>query len=330
MQLRLDITRQEGLRNDLLLRLDLAEIDAAFLSIAHRDQLMALPGIPRHRPATAEEAAAFLEAKTPIEDHLARLGLVDASGSAARRAIAVSNRNVGSNIGQIAWQRTERPRVFRIAGDPADWPAYSCLTSRVDGSIAIEELRIDAATDAVSTLDGRDLGAELDWATAGPRILRAGRVARIEDIAHEFYDIRHVFAFDPRSEEGEAIRAALYDGFPRSFRTNVERAWRQGVPRSRYFHHAVGLSREALVILQREGTIEEIGAALRDAGADDGLILDNGGSVACWVWWANDHRGGLVSPTVDYRPPASSVIAFLLKGPLRPIVPGGSVSYTTL
>ena len=47
------------------------------------------------------------------------------------------------------------------------------------------------------------------------------------------------------------------------------------------------------------------------------MILDNGGSVACWVWWANLYAGGIVSPTVDYRPPGTSAIAFVLKGPVE-------------
>jgi hypothetical protein len=90
----------------------------------------------------------------------------------------------------------------------------------------------------------------------------------------------------------------------------------------------IGCAPAAVTIVQREGTIEEVAHALVQAGAEDGLVLDNGGSVACWVWWANDYKGGLVSPTVDYRPPASSILAFRLTA--RPDVPGGSVSYTVL
>ena len=101
------------------------------------------------------------------------------------------------------------------------------------------------------------------------------------------------------------------------------------MPRARYFHNAVGMSDDAVVVVQREGTIEEVGAALCEAGATDGVILDNGGSIACWVWWANLYAGGMVSPTVDYRPPGTSAIAFILKGPVRLELPGGSVSYST-
>ena len=60
------------------------------------------------------------------------------------------------------------------------------------------------------------------------------------------------------------------------------------------------------------------------------MILDNGGSVVCWVWWANAYRGGIISPTVDYRPPGTSAIVFELKGPVNVEMPGGSVSYSTV
>ena len=52
------------------------------------------------------------------------------------------------------------------------------------------------------------------------------------------------------------------------------------------------------------------------------MILDNGGSVVCWVWWANAYRGGIISPTVDYRPPGTSAIVFELKGPVNVEMPG--------
>jgi hypothetical protein len=158
-------------------------------------------------------------------------------------------------------------------------------------------------------------------------VLRRGVLARIDAILDQFYDVRHVFAFDRRRAEGERIHRELYANYPAQFRDNVLRVWRdEGAPRARYVHNAVGLSADALIVVQREGTVEEIGAALKAAGADDGIILDNGGSVACWVWWANSYAGGIVSPTVDYRPPGTSAIAFVLKGPVNVQIPAGSVS----
>jgi hypothetical protein len=328
--MRLEITRIEGMRNDLLLRLDRGEIAAARLSVAHRPRLMALPGMPRHRQPSADEARGMAEVKVPIEEHLRRLDVVGEDGHARQRAIAISNRNLGTNHGHIAWQRDQQPPIVRIGEDPSSLAARSCLAVRDGGRISIEDLTFDVEHGRLRAADATDVSAEIEWATYGQRVLRAGAVSRVEDLIAEFYDLRHVLAFDHRHPHGEEIRRQIYEGYPQRFREQALRAWRElGVPRARYFHNAVGLSPTEVIVLQREGTIEEIGAALRDAGAEDGVILDNGGSVVCWVWWANDYRGGVVSPTVDYRPPGTSAIAFVLKGPLHVNLPGGSVSYST-
>ncbi len=326
----LSITRLEGLRNDLTLRLERSEIETALLSVANRDRLMRLPGMLRHRAGTPDEIQGIADAKIPIESHLRQLGIVDETGRASRRAIAISNRNLGANHGFVAWQRSAAPKIFRILEDPCDYPSYSCLTQWRSGGLSIEDLRFDFAGDRVfDAAGGRDLSDEIEWATFGQRVLRERSMARVDEIAHQFYDARHVLAFDHVHAEGETIRRAMYDGYPQTFRANVEHAWRDvGVPRARYVHNAIGVSFDSLVIVQREGTIEEIGAALLAAGASDGIILDNGGSIACWAWWVNDYAGGLLSPTIDYRPPGTSAIAFVLKGPARVNLPGGSVSYS--
>lgn len=329
--MRLEITRREGLRNDLLLRIERAEMAAALLNISNHYRLMALPGIPRHRPATDTEREWLESTKAPIEQHLAELALIDGSGRPIAPAIAISNRNLGTNHGHIAFQRTANPHVFAVREDPCDHPAYACLTSWRDGRLSIESLLFDRTAQTVRhAVEGRDLTDAIEWVTSGQQVLRDGVVAGMDTLFDRFYDVRHLFAFDPRSAEGRAIRDQIYEGYPERFRGNVRAVWRAGVPRARYVHNALGLSPDALFIVQREGTVEEIGHALKDAGAVDGIILDNGGSVACWVWWANDYAGGLVSPTVDYRPPGTSAIAFVLQGPLRTDLPGGSVSYTAL
>jgi len=327
---RLEVTRIEGLRNDLVLRLDRTEIDHALLSIPNRQQLMSLPGIPRHREATAAEVDGINQARVPLEQHLQRLGIADSAGKAARRAVAITNRNLGTNHGHVAWQRGPAPRTFRIQEDPLDRSSYSCLCVWRDGHLTFDDLQFDTASDGVhQASDGRDISDELEWASSGQRILRDGQVARVDQIAHHFYDIRHVLAFDHHREAGEEIRRSLYRDYPATFQANVRKAWAEaGVPRARYAHNAIGLSPTELIIIQREGTIEAIATALQDAGAADGIILDNGGSIACWAWWVNAYAGGIISPTVDYRPPGTSVIAFVLKGPRNIDLPGGSVSYS--
>ena len=330
--MRLEINRVEGLRNDLCLRLDRAEIDSVVLSISDRDRLMTLPGIPRHRDTTPDEHKNLSACRIPIDAHLRKLGVLDESGTLRKRAVAFSNRNLGTNHGNLAWQRAATPRIFRIAEDPCDYSSHTCLTSWRGGGLSIEELVFDLSADAVrAARDGRDLSDEIEWATFGQRVLHRGRVARVEDIADQFYDIRHVLAFDHHRMQGDEIRHMIYRDYPRGFKDHVLSAWREvGIPRARYFHNAIGLSSDAVIVLQQEGTVEEIGAALKAAGADDGIILDNGGSVVCWVWWANLYAGGTVSTTVDYRPDGTSAIAFILKGPMMTDLPGGSVSYTVV
>ena len=330
--MRLEINRVEGLRNDLCLRLDRAEIDSVVLSISDRDRLMALPGIPRHRDTTPDEHKNLSACRIPIDAHLRKLGVLDESGTLRKRAVAFSNRNLGTNHGNLAWQRAAAPRIFRIAEDPCDYSSYTCLTSWRGGGLSIEELVFDLSADAVRAAhDSRDLSDEIEWATFGQRVLHRGRVARVEDIADQFYDIRHVLAFDHHRMQGDEIRHMIYRDYPRGFKDHVLSAWREvGIPRARYFHNAIGLSSDAVIVLQQEGTVEEIGAALKAAGADDGILLDNGGSVVCWVWWANLYAGGTVSTTVDYRPDGTSAIAFILKGPMMTDLPGGSVSYTVV
>jgi hypothetical protein len=257
------------------------------------------------------------------------MGVTDDAGRARRRAVAVSNRNLGTNHGHMAWQRAEAPRIFRVLGDPCSYPCYSCLSVRRDGGLSIDDLRFDRARDKVyHSNDDADLSDEIEWATFGQRVLRQGKVVGIDDLAGEFYDARHLLAFDHHREVGERVREAIYRGYPHSFEANVRSAWSvAGVPRARYVHNAIGLSPDALFVLQREGTIEDIGAALAAAGADDGVILDNGGSVVCWVWWANVYAGGIVSPTST---PAAGDVGDRVsaRGPVTVDLPGGSVAYS--
>ena len=326
-----EITRVEGLRNDLLLQLDRSEIESALLSIANRDRLMALPGIPRHREATDVEARGIDGAKVPLEAHLQRLGILGNDGKAARRAIAVSNRNLGTNHGHLAWQRHETPRIFAIREDPRPRRPISCLTSWVDGRVSIDELRFDYDADRVyEAHTGRDVVDEVDWATSGQRVARRTRLSDRRDRGSL---LRHPARAGIRSaaRRGRSDEAGDLSRLPGDVpRQRPSRLARSRCPRARYVHNAVGVSADGLFIVQREGTVEEIGDALKSAGATAGLIVDNGGSVACWVWWANLYAGGIISPTVDYRPPGTSAIAFVLKGPMNVELPGGSVSYSVV
>ena len=168
-----------------------------------------------------------------------------------------------------------------------------------------------------------------------------------EEIIEQFYDIRHVLATYDRTIQQEDRRtkefhdvgwekeSKIYDGYPDRFRENALQALREyGIPRNRFFHNCLGLSEDNIFILQREGTIEEVAHWLREAGAKDGIILDNGGSVFCWAWWLNAEgkhpQGGFLFTSPDFRPPSSAVVALVLKGPVLTDLPTGSVSFSAV
>lgn len=145
--------------------------------------------------------------------------------------------------------------------------------------------------------DGRKLADEIKWCTFGQQVLRVGRLVSIEEIIDQFYDICHVFWFpihpvgkDPCPHSEQELQE-LYEHYPqeqelkklgsralRKFRDRLLEELAKGRPRSRYLHNAVGIGDTDVIILQRHGTIEEIGKWLKEEGARDGIILDNGGA----------------------------------------------------
>jgi hypothetical protein len=48
-------------------------------------------------------------------------------------------------------------------------------------------------------------------------------------------------------------------------------------------------------------------------------------SITTFYWiYLPLYAGGVISPTVDYRPPGTSAIAFLIKGPPQTDLPGAA------
>lgn len=319
------INKTPGLRNDLLVTIPRSEIDDVLFHIANRSALMKLPGLLRHRSQDSEQRKQVDECKVPVEQHLKDLGVMDDTHRAVKRVIAIGSRNIGNNHGYVAWQADETPRLFHVLGEPFHYSSYSCIVRYRDGRLGVRDLRFDPKRDR--PLDGEaDVAGEFAWCVFANRVLRNGQPVNIDEIIDQFYDIHHVLALDRDHPIGRRVEEDVFRGYPDRFRENALRALLdEGVPRNRFLHNCVGLSEEAVVILQREGTIEEMANWLRDAGARDGFILDNGGSAACWAWWPYPN-GGFLFSAPDYRPNASAVLAFLLKGPACTNMPSGSVS----
>ncbi len=329
----ISIRKTPGLRNDLLLVLPRSEVEDVRLHIASRERLMGLPGLVRHIPEQdPAEREAVNDCKVCVEDHLRSMStagrpLLDGGGNPMRRLIAVGARNLGNNHNAIAWQHDLSPRLFKVRGDPMNLSRYCCITWLRERTLALRDLSF--AGDRVLDND-TDISGVVDWCAYGSPILRGGEVLSLDKTISEYSDIRHVLAFVRESPEGRHIEKEIFQNYPESYRENTLRAWReQGVPRQRFLHNALGLSKDHIFIVQREGTPEEVANWLKEAGAADGILLDNGASVFCWAWWLHP-KGGFLFAAPDYRPPASAIVAFVLKGAPRVSLPTGSVSFTIL
>ncbi len=331
--MRIEIHKTPGLRNDLLLEIARSEVEDTFFHIANRDCFRQLPGLLRHTSRQDPNVRRQVNAcKIPVEEHLKLLteyghALLDHDGHPKRRVIVIGSRNVGNNHGFIAWQKDENPKLFHIQGDPLNYPSYSCLVRHRDGRLAVRALRFDRGR----VFEGdAEVTEEIEWCVFANWVLRDGKVVSVEGVIEQFYDIRHVLAFDREREPGRQIEAEIYQDYPGRFRENSLRALREkGVPRNRFLHNCLGLSDDHLFILQQEGTIEEVAHWLKAAGAKDGIILDNGGSVFCWAWWLYP-KGGFLFTAPDYRPASSAVIAFVLNGPAATHLPSGSASFSVI
>ncbi|MEM4724338.1 MAG: hypothetical protein QXP01_04945, partial [Candidatus Hadarchaeum sp.] len=289
------------------------------------------------------------------------LNLLDGDGNPTCRLILIGNRNLGNNLGFVAWHSEKQPKLFHLRGEFFEHESgmprvFTMLTAWKDGDLTIEPMTFKpTGNDYMPCLPQHHPRKEEDiaWCTYGQQVLREGKVVSIEDLIDQFYDIRHVFWFpihqvgDAYCSAGEEELRALYAHYPerpqdlKEWKEALLRELRVGRPRSRYFHNAVGVSPDKIVILQRHGTPEEIGHWLREEGAENGLILDNGGSVFAWAWWAPREvvevrnkkyirTGNVIFASPEWRPDTISLIAFVLKGPPRHVAPSGAISMSVV
>jgi len=303
--------------------------------------------------------------KVPPEEHLGPavgfedgsavhgLNLLDEHGRPSRRLILIGNRNLGNNPGFVAWHSEKSPQLFQLKGEKVQDRTFTMLTSWKNGDLSIEPMRFkpDRGSYKPYLPPGHPRKEEdISWCTFGQQVLRKGKIVPIEEIIDQFYDVRHVFWFPihpigkERCPAAEEELLGIYKKFldaPDAFRKTLLSELEAGRPRSRYLHNAIGIAPDRIVILQRHGTPEEIGQWLREEGAEDGLILDNGGSVFTWAWWAykdiirvDDKRlvrtGNVIFSAPDWRPETISLVAFVLRGPARHVEPPGTIAMATV
>lgn len=359
----LKIRLQHGIAYDLCLTIPKEELEDCLLSFPYWEKLVGSYGYIRHPmgeipeevglPASHDPeegwkpgAKGLRKYKLPPEEHLRLAGLLDEHGSPKKRLILIGNRNLGNNPGFVAWHRDKQPSFFHLKGDSVREDPYSCLVWYEEGVLSIEPILFKREGDAFlphRASDGEPLKDKIVWCTFGQQVLRGGKLVPIKEIIDQFYDIRHVLWFPTHvtetgtCPEAERDLAPIYKDYPNGFKDKALAELRAGRPRSRYLHNAVGIGERKIIILQRHGTVEEIGHWLREAGAEGGLILDNGGSVFTWAWWAvrdeikvGDKKllrtGNVIFSAPDWRPPTISLIAFVLQGPPRHVEPPRAIA----
>jgi len=370
------ILMQHGVAYELVLSIPKEELEQCLLSMPGWEELVNSYGYIRHRlldmpdglelPASQDPRTGqwlrgdrgIKRYKVPPEQHLEPavgieggsavhgLNLVDGYGCPTRRLILIGNRNLGNNPGFVAWHSEKSPQLFHLKGEKVENRTFTMLTSWKDGDLSIEPITFkpDGGSYKPYLPPGHPRKEEtIAWCTYGQQVLRKGKIVPIEESIDQFYDIRHVLWFplhpigEGRCSVAEEEFMKIYENYPEAFHENTLRELKSGRPRSRYLHNAVGIASDRIIILQRHGTPEEIGQWLREEGAEDGLILDNGGSVFTWAWWAYKdtirveekviiRTGNVIFSSPDWRPPTISLIAFVLRGPARHVEPPGTIA----
>jgi hypothetical protein len=244
---------------------------------------------------------------------------VDKNYRALRRAFMVGTRNLGNNWFCVAWDQSQSIPLFHLKGEPITGRTYSCFVYWEDGSASIEKARFVNESVHILTREAAqyvDCSHRVRFCFSSQQILRHGRPVPIYELIGDFYDIRHVLAFENRGPDDSLLLMETFwsEGFA-GFKDRALKCLEEGWPRSCYLHSCLGLSADNLFILQAHGTIEQIAQWVLEAGGQDAILLDNGASPFCWAWWPYA-GGGYIFNSLDWREPTISSLAFILHGPV--------------
>ena len=275
------------------------------------------------------------------------------SHRATKCVVAIGNGNLLSNLGILGWiNRDGRPRLLKSAWEEkrirSGWP-YTCLYYDRD--------RKRAGIDRFTFLSGEPEPARsLAWLSSGQPILWDSRAPETEELIAETYDIRHVYILRATSGTDEERRQArrkiqeymklwmevfahgafssaverlktaarrpefrfdtLRDGEEQE-PLGVDREERPFIER-RYLQSAIGVNSEGdIFVVQKHGSMKELGLTLNDMGATRGILLDQGGSVGMFYASEEDlmrsgDTGRFILQSRDFRPARLSILVFEL------------------
>ncbi len=288
------------------------ELQGAILSFPHFDALNRGTGVVRYRGQkvrrkTWEEVSKY---KVFLEEHLRFHGLIGPDGKPRRRFIALGARNLGNNLGYLAFLKGKG--LFYLEDEPKlGISSYTCFFWGPNG-FGIGDFSVDFKEGRISR-QGETEG--YDFVVSGLPLVKGGEPVDIqgEEFLRKCTDVRHIFYFTLQEEE------ELFQGYPNEmggFLGRLLGLFVKGHTRAWYVHSGVGITEGGdLLILQAPGTLEEVAGLAKGEGARDFIVLDNGGS--CFLYAPlNPDSTTFLNQSPKWRRPTVALLAFLLQGEL--------------
>jgi len=206
-------------------------------------------------------------------------------------------------------------RLFHLKDEPIGEVPYTLLCCYEEGGAIRFAILHDIAI-GPSGLLPREVSpairSGLKWWAACPPLLASGR-HDLEAFAVRDHDLRHVFGFPESATDEEAIRQ-MYRSFPDWSEWSLTIRARLATIDSfeTGYQAALGIGADQLILLHRTATIPDLARDLRALGADNGVLLDSGGSCAIWANWAHDGHDGILASHWNFRPRRGAVIFLTL------------------
>lgn len=288
-------------------------LQKAILSFPYFDALNRGTGVVRYRGQqvrrkTWEEVSKY---KVFLEEHLRFHGLIGPDGKPRRRFIALGARDLANNLGYLAFLKGKG--LFYLQDEPKlGISSYTCFFWGPNG-FGIDDFSVDFEGGRISRQG--ETQESYDFVVSGLPLVKNGEPVDIqrEEFLRKCTDIRHIFRLTPQEEED------LFQGYPDDMEGFLERLselFARGPTRAWYVHSGVGITeRGDLLILQAPGTLEEVAELAKGGGAQDFIVLDNGGS--CFLYAPlNPDSTTFLNQSPKWRRPTVALLAFLLHGEL--------------
>lgn len=106
----------------------------------------------------------------------------------------VGNGNLLANYGFVAWRTGE---LYHLADEPVFKRPYTCVVCRKDGQVVVRDSWFASENGRIIVLARidrtvQDITTEIDLAASGQPLVRGGETVPLEQIAEQWYDVRHL------------------------------------------------------------------------------------------------------------------------------------------